>query len=132
MLLEALKKVPGIVGHIYALLVIYFGWVLFKFEDFAALGTAFKGMFGLNGNSFTDLQVGLTFRNNIFFLIFAVLAVTPIFMVIRRAVIKWYKQKEAIPYLVYGYEIAAPVVMLILSTMALVGNSYNPFLYFQF
>lgn len=131
-LLKKLESIPAVVSHLYALVVIYFGWVLFKFEDFTALGTAFRGMFGLNGNSFTDLQVGLTFRNNIFFLIFAVLAVTPIFMLIRKAIVRWYKQREAIPYLVYGYEIVAPVAMLILSTMALVGNSYNPFLYFQF
>ena len=29
-------------------------------------------------------------------------------------------------------DIVAPVVLLVLSTMALAGNSYNPFLYFQF
>ena len=28
--------------------------------------------------------------------------------------------------------IGAPVLLLLLSTIVLVGNSYNPFLYFQF
>ena len=28
--------------------------------------------------------------------------------------------------------IVLPLLLLLLSTMALVGNSYNPFLYFQF
>ena len=30
------------------------------------------------------------------------------------------------------WEIAHPAALLILSAMALAGNSYNPFLYFQF
>lgn len=131
-LLEKFKNLPSAVSHLYALVVIYFGWILFKFENFNSLGTALKGMFGLNGNAFADLQVGLTFKNNIFFLIFAVLAVTPLFMLIRKSILKWYKGRNAIPYLVYGYEIISPIVLLVLSTMALVGNSYNPFLYFQF
>ena len=35
-------------------------------------------------------------------------------------------------YLRRVIEVAGPVVLLLLATMALVGNSYNPFLYFQF
>ncbi len=30
------------------------------------------------------------------------------------------------------WEVAHPAALLILSAMALAGNSYNPFLYFQF
>jgi hypothetical protein len=36
---------------------------------------------------------------------------------------------------IHAYEIASislPVIILILSTLSLVGDSYNPFLYFQF
>lgn len=131
-LLKKFKQLPGFISHAYALVIIYFGWVLFKFEDFSALGTALKGMFGLNGNSFTNMQVGLEFKNNIFFLIFAIIAVTPLFKFIHKKVVQWFKQRKAIPYIVYAYEIICPIVLLFLSTIALVGNSYNPFLYFQF
>lgn len=131
-LLKHLSAIPKFVGHIYALVIIYFGWILFKFEDLTALGTAFKGLFGLNGNNIFDLQTGLMFENNIFFLIFAVIAVTPFFKWIRQRLIQWFKKRKDIPYPIYAYEIILPVVLLILSTMALVGNSYNPFLYFQF
>ena len=31
-----------------------------------------------------------------------------------------------------AYDLAVSPILLILSLMALVGNSYNPFLYFQF
>ena len=89
-------------------------------------------MFGLNGNRFFDMQTGLTFSNYVFFLIFAIIAVTPLLKNIRQKIISWFKTRNIIPYPVYAYEIIFPVVLLILSTMALVGNSYNPFLYFQF
>ena len=78
------------------------------------------------------MQVGLEFKNNIFFLIFAIIAVTPLFKFIHKKVVQWFKQRKAIPYIVYAYEIICPIVLLFLSTIALVGNSYNPFLYFQF
>ena len=131
-LLERLKKLPKFVSHIYALVVIYFGWIIFKFEDLSGLGTVLKGMIGFNGNGFSDMQTSLMFKNNVFFLIFAIIAVTPLFKNIRKRIIQWFKNRSAIPYPVYAYEIILPVALLILSTMALVGNSYNPFLYFQF
>ena len=40
--------------------------------------------------------------------------------------------RRRIPYVVYAYDLAVSPILLILSLMALVGNSYNPFLYFQF
>lgn len=131
-LLKKFQHIPHFVSHIYALVVIYFGWVLFKFEDLAGVGITLKGMLGLNGNGFTNMQVGLTFKNNIFFLIFVVIAATPLLKNIHKRIVTWFRQRNAIPYIVYAYEIILPVVLLILSTMALVGNSYNPFLYFQF
>ena len=35
-LLDKLKKAPAFVGHIYALMCVAVGWVLFAFEDFGA------------------------------------------------------------------------------------------------
>lgn len=131
-LLKKFKTLPSIAPHLYALLVLYFGWILFKFENFSALGLALKGMFGLNGNGWSDMQVCLSFKNNIFFLIFAIVASTPLLKKIHKKVVDWHRKNKKMPYVVYAYEIVSPIVLLILSTMALVGNSYNPFLYFQF
>lgn len=131
-LLKKFQRLPHFVSHIYALVIIYFGWILFKFEDLAGVGITLKGMLGLNGNGFSNMQVSLAFKNNIFFLIFVIIASTPLLKTIHTKVVQWFRQRNAIPYIVYAYEIILPVVLLILSTMALVGNSYNPFLYFQF
>lgn len=42
------------------MLVVYFGWVLFKFENMAELGNVLSGMFGFGhmaGNSFHTLYI---------------------------------------------------------------------------
>ena len=131
-LLEKLENLPRVVPHFYALVVFYFGWVLFKFEDIHAIGTVLLGMIGLNGNGLTNMQVALSFKNNIFFLIFAIIASTPLLRRIYEMAGMWFKRRKIIPYPIYVYNIICPVVLLILATLALVGNSYNPFLYFQF
>ena len=59
-------RMPRIAGHIYALVVVYFGWVLFKFENFAELGMVLAGMFGLAGGGFTGLEVHTLFMQNVF------------------------------------------------------------------
>ncbi len=76
--------------------------------------------------------IGVGSLSNIFFLIFAIVASTPLLKKIHKKVVDWHRKNKKMPYVVYAYEIVSPIVLLILSTMALVGNSYNPFLYFQF
>ncbi|MCD8299854.1 MAG: MBOAT family protein [Clostridiales bacterium] len=132
LLLKKLKGLPRFVSHIYALAVVYFGWVIFKFERLTDIGTVFKGMFGLNGNEFTSMAVSLSMRNNIFFLIFAIAASTPLMKLIYKKVQSISQHNRSVFYLINIYDIALPIVLLALSAFALVGNSYNPFLYFQF
>ena len=131
-LLEKLETLPRVIPHLYALVVFYFGWVLFKFEDIHAIGIVLRGMLGLGGNGLTNMQVALAFKNNIFFLIFAIIASTPLLRKLYESAGMWFKRRKIVPYPIYVYNIVCPVVLLILATIALVGNSYNPFLYFQF
>lgn len=127
-----LEKMPAFVGHIYALIVIYFGWILFRSENMANIAVILKGLFGMNGNGMIDIQTSITIKNNIFFMIFAVLASTPIFKKGKEMLLKWYSYNFRMPYLVYVGQVALMVILWGLSILALVGNSYNPFLYFQF
>ncbi len=130
--LKAFDKLPKGLSHVYTLVVVFFGFIIFRFDNTAGIGIALKGLFGLNGNGFSNMTVGLSLSNNIFFLMFAVIACTPLMKMIHTKIVCAYRSRNRIPYLVYGYEIALPVVMLVISMFALVGNSYNPFLYFRF
>lgn len=127
-----LDRIPKIFGWIYTFIVVYFGWVLFRFENMQELISMLKGMFDFSGRTFINMDITLLIQNNIFFLIAAIIAITPIGKRIRN---KWYEAAEAkqhCPHVLYGIDMIMPAILLLLSVMALVGNSYNPFLYFQF
>lgn len=74
----------------------------------------------------------MTFKNNIFFIIVAVIACTPLAKELYKWMCRKCKTVVIFKYLRRIIEIAGPVLLLLVATMALVGNSYNPFLYFQF
>ena len=129
------KKDPSlplrILRTLGTLTVVYFGWMLFYFEDLSLLGTALKGLFGAGG--WSDLYAESTLLNHIFFLPLAMLACTP---VLPR--LKAFLEERSLTMpprfrtAVYAAEAVSPVLLLALSLIFLVGNTYNPFLYFQF
>ena len=127
-----LKNQPTVITRIprtlYTLVVVFFGTMLFKFTSLSDFGRAFVGIFGGNGNQFSNMQVKSQFTGNIFFLIVCVLACTPIVPCVSRLLEKNRYTKRV------GQVISAvaPAALIILSLLALAGDSYNPFIYFQF
>lgn len=129
---KVLDKIPGIFSHLYLLCIVFFGWILFRFNSMETIGIVIKGMFCGNGNLFTDLETNTILLNNIFFLMVCMLAVTPFGKNVAKAVRRAAEKKKLFFGVMAAMDLIYPSLMIILSTMALVGNSYNPFLYFQF
>lgn len=65
-------------GHLYTLIVVFFGWVLFRFSDFQVLCEVLRTMFFMSGRATVDAAELLTLRSNLFFLIFSIIACTPL------------------------------------------------------
>ncbi len=129
---KVLDKLPRVVGHIYTLVVVFFGWVLFKFERLPLLGTVLSGMFCGNSNMFTNYEADIMFKSNIFILIVCIIACVPVAKIVK-GVLNYHSAKDGAAGGICTVARAAyPCVLLLLSTASLVGNSYNPFLYFQF
>lgn len=119
-------------GHIYTLLVVFFGWIIFKYSDMSQLGAVLLGMFGIGSNGLYSMEVGSVFISNIFFLIFSMIACTDLGVALK-AVFENLSQKSSILFVLYQvFDMVLPVFLLVISVIALIGNSYNPFLYFQF
>lgn len=127
-----LNKIPKAARHALTLLIVFFGWVLFRFEGAGELGLALKGMVGLNHNAFTAGASRLLFKNNLFFLIFACVACTPLGKTVKKVSVGFTRYNTIWLCVQTVWDVVCPLLLLTLSMMALAGNSYNPFLYFQF
>ena len=130
---DAQRWLPQVLRHGGVLVLVAFSWIIFKFTDMELLGTAIKGLFGLNHNGFSSTTVSLLFKNNVFFLILAAVACTPLGRTLH-IMLRNLGRRGRGPawWLSAAWEVVYPAALLILSAMALVGDSYNPFLYFQF
>ncbi len=126
------ERLPGPVRHGGVLVLVTFSWIIFKFTDMALLGTAVRGLFGLNGNGFTSGAVKLLFTNNVYFLCLAAAACTPLGRMAHTMLRNLGRRNEAFYCVSAVWDVIYPAACLILAAMALVGDSYNPFLYFQF
>ena len=129
---DKLPRIPRVLRHVIVMLLVILSWLIFKFTDLSLLGTALKGLFGLNGNGFTGVNVALAFKNNVYFLIFCVIAVTPLGKTLRLMLKNLSRGSVPFYWINAAWDIVHPVLFIILSAMALAGDSYNPFLYFQF
>ena len=130
-LLKLLSKAK-IVSHIYLALIVYFGWILFRFTDVNSIVNAFKTMFLVGDVSFTSFETTTVVLSNMFILLFSAIVSTPVVKRIGEILRYSYMDKTVMSVLYAIGRILIPVLLLILSTAALVGDSYNPFLYFQF
>ena len=128
---KALQKLP-VISNLYLLFIVYFGWVLFKFENMSVMASVLKGMFCLNKNAANDFETVTLLKGNLIFILAAIIACTPLVSFIAKK-IKFNDTEKRNFSLLYGaLSVALPPVLIILSLINIVGSSYNPFLYFQF
>lgn len=129
---KVFDKIPHFIGRIYTLLVVMFGWVLFRFKDFSLVTAMFRGLFGVPDNYWITAETKAALGGYFLFFVFAIVATTPLVSFIGKALKRKGETSEGAA-IVYGViQSVAPVFLLVFSTAALVGDSYNPFLYFQF
>ena len=127
-LLRWLEK-SRVLSHVYCLLAALFGWILFHFTDIRLGWTVFAGLFGANANPLSDFVTRTLLGNKIFLLLVSALACTPLVSSLGKRLDLRFGEAKAWRIL---RDCLLPVALLLLSTCMLVGESYNPFLYFQF
>lgn len=119
-----LERLPKVLQHGYALVLILLGWVLFAFTDLDAGVTYLKMMFGWGSVSLINARTLFYLRDYGLLLIIMILASTPLGHQLYETKIRGHRWEGVMPLLI--------AAGLILCTAYLVDASYNPFLYFRF
>ena len=127
-LLEKLRRLRPWVRHAYALVCVTLGWGIFHFDNMAALGKFFRALLCLNGNPISSPVTRSLFSANFLLLAAAVLFATPVI----RGLKKRAAESAGSYYLCRSAGIVLNLAILAVSSMLLVNNTNNPFLYFRF
>lgn len=124
-LLKALDKLPKLFRHVYALLLIVIGWVIFASDDVGVLLPYLGSMFGANG-AVGGMDVYTLFTKAVLLIICCV-ASTELPKRLFLSATGAMNEKAA-----FTIKSVMTIALLALSMILLIGDSYNPFLYFRF
>lgn len=124
-LLRPLQKAPAAVQHLYSLLLIILGWIIFALTDFSAIGGYFAALFGAHGGLDSSTMYLLT--SNLILLVIAGFASTRLPAKLAAGFVQRLTPagQTAVKCIFY-------TGVLLMCITFLVGDSYNPFLYFRF
>ncbi len=127
-----LERIP-VLSNLYLLMVVMVSWVIFRFTNIELAWALIRSMFGLNGNPLTGFAAEIQLQSHSLLLIVAILACTPLTKKFCQKAEDYTQSRGALGTVwnVVFYSVI-PVILLLLSTCGLVGDSYNPFIYFQF
>lgn len=113
---------PAIIGHVFTLLAVIIGWVIFSADSLGAIGITLKAMFGFSASGVWDATATYLLKTNLAWLIAGIVASTAlVHNLVQLAVGS--KRKLLV---------VCDVLIFIACIASLVTQNYNPFLYFRF
>ncbi len=123
-----IEKLPSAVQHIYAFVLVLFGWVFFFSPTLGYAGQYLKVMFGIGAKGIFDKQGFFMIFTNWLLIVIAILASAPRgYKLLKKITGCW--QSEEVRAIV---TCAVYIAMFLLCIAFLVTETYNPFLYFRF
>ncbi len=142
-LLKHLEHLPRFWQHVYTLLIVAVGWVIFAFDSMGSGWIYLKNMFGFGGIAWINREFVYLLYTNFLWLVLLMLGSTELpKKLVRRLETRltlgagaieaegrnvWYRKG----LLVLGENIVY-IVIFFVSVAYLVDATYNPFLYFRF
>ncbi len=117
-----IQKLPSGLQHVYALLLVLIGWVIFAIEDLGLMLSWLQTMFA--GDIWIDQQALFYLKNYAAVLLVGIAAAVP-----------WWKgllEKAKNGKALQVVQAVLWIGLFVLSIAFLVSDTYNPFLYFRF
>lgn len=131
---KRLRRIPTILRRVGTMLLVILGWNIFYFTDLTQLLQHFGLLFGLLGAGFSNAQTGIQLVNNLPLLLVCAIGATSVPQNLGNlfggVCVQGGKRSGQIVYACVTFVFDA--ALLALSTIALVGSTYNAFLYFRF
>ena len=122
---KALERAPSPLRHLYAMVIVVLGWVLFRCEGLSAVGSYLRAMFGLSGAGWGQALYFL--RQYGVFLAVGAVASLPVKDALRAAL----QRRKAERAIQWGSALAG-LGLLGLSFLQLISSTANPFIYYRF
>ena len=123
--LETLVSWKKLLLHIYTLLIVIFGWVLFRATSLTEVVAYIRAMFGMGDISFIDSNFAIYLSDKFIYFLAGILFSMPI----HNYILKIIDKNEKVSLIV------SPICMIALFLVViafLVKGTYNPFIYFNF
>ena len=122
------EKLPGAVQHIAALFLIVVGWTVFYYTDMSSLGKHLGAMFGICAAGLSDPVTMAVIRKYTVLPLIAAVACLPILPRLKA----WLHEHEKLEGAADIVSLVCLTALMLLSMIFIVGQSYNPFIYFRF
>lgn len=125
-----LDKLPNFLRHVYAIVVIYFGWIIFRCDSMELLKHYFNALFSFNFSAMSFNEILIYLESYYVYFILAIIFSTPVYykLVEKISSVKNKKLKLILDIIHY----LGLIVIFIITIMFLAYSSYNPFIYFRF
>ena len=130
-----MKKLPGLITHAYTLLMVMFGWVLFRSPTLDYAMDYFAAMFSFNRETFMDVFLLNTMNNETYIAICAgIVFSTPIYAIAKDRINTYILNNNHGTTVIISQAIMLLTFasLFLLSIISTVSGNYNPFLYFRF
>lgn len=126
LLSPVLDRLPDVVRHIYSIVLVVIGWVLFFSSSFGQAADYIRVMFGAGAHGFTDRESMYLLTSNLILWLILIFGSTPLVHFRYEHMLRSKKWNTTIiNSVVYA-------ALFIVCIAYLVTETYNPFLYFRF
>jgi len=122
------EKLPGAAQHIAALFLIVVGWTVFYYTNMGCLGKHLGAMFGIGAAGLSDPVTMAVIRKYTVLPLIAAIASLPILPRLKA----WLGKHEKLEGAADIVSLVCLTALMLLSMIFIVGQSYNPFIYFRF
>lgn len=122
------KNIPNIFKHIYTLIIILIGWIIFRSDNLTICLNFIKNLFSFNMDYMENFIIYI--ETYYVYFILSIIFSIPIYPYIIDKISNIKNNKIKIIFEILHYSFL--IIIFIISIMFLAKSSYNPFIYFRF